>query len=67
MDNWRLNKREAAIGDDNVGKSNELSQRRFIRNIVVGVLKIWHSNRFLLTLPMNNNIKQRKPIDNTFT
>lgn len=67
MDNWRFNKGEAASGNDNVGKSNELSQRRFIRNIVVRVLKIWYSNRFLLTLPMNNNIKQRKPIDNTFT
>lgn len=67
MDNWRFNKGEAASGNDNVGKSNELSQRRFIRNIVVRMLKIWYSNRFLLTLPMNNNIKQRKPIDNTFT
>lgn len=67
MDNWRFNKGEAASGNDNVGKSNELSQRCFIRNIVVRVLKIWYSNRFLLTLPMNNNIKQRKPIDNTFT
>jgi len=67
MDNWRFNKGEAASGNDNVRKSNELSQRRFIRNIVVRVLKIWYSNRFLLTLPMNNNIKQRKPIDNTFT
>ncbi len=67
MDNWRFNKGEAAIGNDNIGKSKELSQRHFIRNIVVRVLKIWRSNRFLLTLPMNNNIKQRKPIDNTFT